>query len=493
LSDDVVGEDELAAEMPDGVGETAKAGLKGPISLRHEERLPPASPQPGEFSAKELAGGSVGDGLTNKTLMKTRQQFELGMVVAMAAFGIGSLPAAGADWPQFRGPNLDGKSTETGIIKSWEQQPPALRWMGEGLGNGYAGLAVVGERIYTCGDFKDGQGVVAVDAKDGKVVWTTVLTEGVPKHGYEGARSTPTVVGDQLWVTTSDGMIACLSTAGKVLWKKSFDKEWGGKMMSGWGFAESVLVDGKAAICTPGGPEAMMVALDKDSGKELWKCQVPEFASNGKPGAGYSSVVISMGAGVKQYVQMTGRGVIGVRAADGKFLWGYGHTANGVANISSPVIEGDYVFSSTAYGAGAGLVKLEKDGAGVKATEVYFLKPDVLQNHHGGMVLVDGYIYCGHKQNGGDLVCLELKTGKFMWGPIKAPGKGSACVTYADGHLIFRYQNGLVVLVEATPKEFRVKGSFTPQFQEKESWAYPVVAGGRLYLREQDKVMCYQL
>ena len=190
---------------------------------------------------------------------------------------------------------------------------------------------------------------------------------------------------------------------------------------------------------------------------------------------------------------MTGRGVIGVRAADGKFLWGYNNSANGVANISSPVIAGDDVFSSSAYGAGAGLVKLTKDGDGVKAEEVYFLKADQLQNHHGGMLLVDGYIYCGHKQNGGDLLCIELKTGKFAWGPIKGLGKGSAAVTYADGHLIFRYQDGLLALVEATPKEFKLKGTFKPKFQQKESWAHPVVSGGKLYLREQDKLMCYQL
>lgn len=425
--------------------------------------------------------------------MNTADRFRLGMMVSMAGFALGNSPATGKDWPQFRGPERDGKSTETGIIKSWEQQPPELLWMGEGMGNGYAGVAVVGERIYTTGDFKDGQGVVAINAKDGKVLWSTVLTEGVPKHGFEGSRCTPTVLGKYLWVTTSNGMIACLGTDGKVVWKKSFDKEWGGRMMTGWGYAESVLVDGQAAICTPGGPEAMMVALDKDSGKELWKCKVPEYGKNGKPGAGYGSAVISMAAGVKQYVQMTGHGVIGVRAADGKFLWGYDRTVNDVANITMPVIAGDQVFSSTAYGAGAGLVKLEPDGDGVKAQEVYFLKPDVLQNHHGGMVLVDGYIYCGHKQNGGEPRCFDLKTGKSMWESAKAPGKGSAAVTYVDGHLIFRYQNGLVALVEANPQEFRLKGTFMAKFQERESWAYPVVSGGRLYLREQDKLMCYQL
>jgi len=426
--------------------------------------------------------------------MKTTYRNKLGLAVSLAGMVIGAGSATGKDWPQFRGPERDGKSSETGIIKSWESKAPALVWMGEGMGSGYAAVAVVGDRLYTTGDQKDGQAVVAVNAKDGKVVWSTTLTEGPPKHGFDGSRCTPTVVGDHLWVTTSNGQIACLTTDGKVVWKKDF-KEWGGRMMSGWGFAESVLVDGNAAVFTPGGPDAMMVALDKDTGKELWKSKVPKFGDNkGKDGAGYSSIVISQGAGVKQYVQMTGHGVIGVRASDGKFLWGYDKTANDTANISSPVIVGaDHVFSSSAYGAGAGLVKLSKDGDGVKAEEVYFLDRDQLQNHHGGMVLVNGYVYCGHKQNGGDLVCIDIKTGKFAWGPIKGLGKGSAAVTYADGHLIFRYQNGLVALVAANPKEFKLEGTFKQEFQQKDSWAYPVVSGGKLYLREQDKLMCYQL
>ena len=426
--------------------------------------------------------------------MKTTDCYKLGLLVSLAGMVLWGGVAAGKDWPQFRGPNLDGKSTETGIIKgSWEPQAPKLLWMGEGMGKGYAAVSVVGERVYTTGNLKDGQGVVAVNAKDGKVLWTTVLTEGAPKHDCEGSRCTPTVVGNHLWVTTSNGSIACLTTDGKLVWQKNFEKEWGGRMMSGWGYAESVLVDGNVAVCTPGGPDAMMVALEKDTGKEVWKCKMPEIGGKGRDGAGYSSIVISMGAGVKQYVQMTGRGVIGVRAADGKFLWGYNNSANDVANISSPVIAGDHVFSSSAYGAGAGMVKLEKDGDGVKATEVYFLNAGALQNHHGGMVLVDGYLYCGHKQNGGDPKCIDIKTGKSMWGQVKPPGAASAAVTYADGHLIFRYQDGLLVLVEATPREFKMKGSFKPAFQEKESWSYPVVSGGRLYLREQDKLMCYQL
>ena len=250
----------------------------------------------GKF-VQEVAGGERFQQAITENKMKTTDRIKLGMMVSMAGLALGGPPAAANDWPQFRGPTLDGKSTETGILTSWEQKAPELLWLGEGMGSGYAGVAVVGERIYTTGDLPDGQGVVAVNAKDGKVLWTTVLTQGAPKHGFEGSRCTPTVVGDHLWVTTSNGTIACLTTAGKVVWTKHFDQEWGGKMMSGWGFAESVLVDGPAAVCTPGGADAMMVALDKTTGKELWKCKVPAFGDKGKDGAGYSSVVISQGRG----------------------------------------------------------------------------------------------------------------------------------------------------------------------------------------------------
>ncbi len=221
---------------------------------------------------------------------------------------------------------------------------------------------------------------------------------------------------------------------------------------------------------------------------------MPEIGNKGRDGAGYGSVVMTNAAGVKQYVQMTGRGVIGVRASDGKFLWGYNKVANGTANIPSPVVAGEHIFCSTGYGTGAALLRLRKKGlAEVEAEEVYFLKPKDLQNHHGGMVLHNGYIYCGHGHNDGRPICIDIETGEAAWGPEKGPGNGSAGVVYADGHLVFRYQSGHVGLIEATETGYKLKGSFMPEHKEKESWAHPVISGGRLYLREQDKLMCYQL
>lgn len=408
------------------------------------------------------------------------------------------IESSAKDWPQWRGPDRTGLSTETDVIKDWGKSPPKLLWNVEGAGKGFSSVSIADGVLYTTGNFhgdKKGQGVSAFSIKDGKLLWTTAVTDEAPKHGYDGARSVPTIDDGHLYITTSNGMIACLSTDGKIVWTKDFKKDFDGKMMSGWGFSESPLIDGDRVLCTPGGEKAFIVSLDKKTGATKWKSKVDsgDLGSKGKDGAGYGSLVISNGGGVKQYVQMTGRGLIGVRAKDGRFLWNYNKVANSTANIPTPIAHGDFIFGSTGYGTGSALVKLSKLGSGAKAEEVYFLKPKTLQNHHGGMVLVNGHIYCAHKHNGGDPICLELETGEVKWGPEKGAGHSSACVTYVDGHLIYRYESGHVALVKATPKGYELKGSFMPAHQESKSWAHPVVSDGKLYLREQNRIMCYQL
>ncbi len=416
--------------------------------------------------------------------------------LALSCLGALSNLTQAKDWPQWRGPDRTGLSSETGVIKTWEKSAPKLLWNVEGSGRGFSSVSIAEGVLYTTGNFKgdkEGQGVSAFSIKDGKLLWQTPVTDFVPEHGYGGARSAPTVDGDRLYLTTSNGVIACVSTKGKLLWSKDFKKEWNGKMMSGWGFSESPLVDGDRVVCTPGANEAFMVSLDKKTGATKWKSKLGEVGKKGKDGAGYGSIVISNGGGVKQYVQMTGRGVIGVRAKDGRFMWNYNKVANSTANIPTPIADGDHIFCSTGYGTGSALLKIVPKGSGAIAEEVYFLKPKTLQNHHGGMVLVDGHIYCGHKHNGGDPICIEMKSGEVKWGPEKGPGHGSACITYVDGHLIYRYQSGHVSLVKATPKGYEFKGSFMPVHQEAESWAHPVVSDGKLYLREQNRIMCYEL
>lgn len=403
------------------------------------------------------------------------------------------------DWPQFRGPERANRSSETGLFQSWGAQGPKLLWMAEGLGSGYASVAVVDGVAYTSGNFDDSQSVVAIDTQSGSLLWKQAITDRAPKHGYEGSRTTPTVDGDRLYVVSSDGKVVCMAKAdGSIRWQRDF-KDWDGKMMSGWGFSESPLVDGDLLICTPGGSKGMLVALNKNTGDDVWASTLPSMKDqeglNGKPlqnGAGYASPVISNGGGVKQYIQLVGRGLIGVRASDGELLWVYDRVANGTANIPTALVEGDYVFTSTAYNTGSALLKLSSVGSQkVNAEEVYWLDANQLQNKHGGMVLVDGHIYCGHGNGNGLPICVDMKSGEIAWGPIRAEGNGETSVVYADGHVIFRRENGTVILAKATPAKFDVVQTFEPEYQEGKTWAHPVIANGKLYLREQGKLMCY--
>lgn len=405
-------------------------------------------------------------------------------------------PSSG-DWPQWRGHNRENKSSYQGINTDWNASPPKLLWKVDGLGGGYASVSIQGDRLYTTGNLPTGQNVIAVNLKTQKVLWSQPITKEVPKHGYDGSRCTPTIDGDRLYAVSSDGGITCLKAAnGQIVWHHDF-KDWGGQMMSGWGFSESPLVDDKHVLCTPGGKDALVVCLNKTNGKLVWKSAVPDAGEAGKPGAGYSSLVISEAAGVKQYVTLVGRGAVGIRAKDGKHLWTYNKVANGTANIPTCLVTGDYVFTSSGYGdGGSALLKLSKEGDGVKAEEVYYFRSNELQNHHGGMVLVDDYIYMGHGHNKGFPVCVDLKTGKTVWEASKESrdiGNGSAGITYVDGHLIFRYQSGQVALIEATPSGFHLKGTFTPEIVEREGWAHPVVVDGKLYLREQNHLMVYDI
>jgi outer membrane protein assembly factor BamB len=236
-----------------------------------------------------------------------------------------------------------------------------------------------------------------------------------------------------------------------------------------------------------------MAALDKKTGAVLWTTPMPPVQGKGKDGAGYSSIVISNAAGVKHYVQLAGRGLIGVHAETGKLLWGYNKIANDTANIPTPIVFRDYVFCSTGYQTGAAFLKLSRSGTGVTAQEVYFVPHDKLQVHHGCMILHGAYIYCGHGNNQGFPVCWDLKANRAAWGPLRGPGSGSAAVTYADGHIYYRFENGIMALVEANPQEYRLKGTFRIATVNGKSWPHPVISDGKLYLRDEDNLHCYDV
>ncbi|MBX9602309.1 MAG: PQQ-like beta-propeller repeat protein [Bryobacteraceae bacterium] len=405
-----------------------------------------------------------------------------------------ALSCFAADWPAWRGPNRDAVSGEQGLLKQWPAGGPPLAWRASGLGRGFSSIAIAGNRIYTLGDRSDGQYALALNLADGKQVWATKVGP-VWEDEYGGPRGTPAVDGDRLYVVGTEGDLLCLDAAsGRERWRRSLPGDFGGRMMSVWKFSESPLIDGGRVIVTPGSPQAMIAALDKLTGKEVWRAAVPSAGPQGKDGAAYSSVVISNGAGVKQYIQLTGRGLVSVRADDGKPLWTYNRIANDVANIPTPIVRGDYVFTSTGYGTGSALLKLEKTANGVQVQEQYWLGANQFQNHHGGMVLVGDYLYAGQGHNNGLPICIEFLTGKIRWGGNQRnEGRGSAAVLYADGHLYFRYQNGKMMLIEATPEGYREKGIFDIPNVRNPSWSHPVIHDGKLYLREQDTLFVYNI
>ena len=413
------------------------------------------------------------------------------------AFLLSTLVAgnARADWPQFRGPNRDAQSAEKGLLQQWPVGGPRLAWQVSGLGGGYSSVSIQNGRLFTMGDLGADQFVIALSLDAKTIQWKTRIGPAWTDDSYAGPRGTPTADGELVYAIGTEGDLVALEAAtGKVRWKKSLTGDFAGRMMSGWKWAESPLVDGDRLVATPGGESALMVCLEKATGKEIWRTKPGEMGRAGRDGAGYSSIVISNGAGVKQYVQLMGRGVVGVRASDGKFLWTYNRVANDTAIISTPLISGDYVFSATGYQTGSGLLKLTKAGDGVTATEQYFLDGKTFQNHHGGMVLVDGHIYAGQGHRMGLPICIELATGRKVWGgDIRNDGKGSAAVAYADSHLIFRYESGLVMLIEATPAGYKEKGQFQIPGGSPLSWSYPAIEGGRLFLRDQDRLLVYDI
>jgi len=409
----------------------------------------------------------------------------LGIAAAFAATAF----AAEGDWYQWRGPQRDAICRETGLMKTWPEGGPKLLWKIDTLGMGYSSISIADGRIFTMGDRRRVQCVIAYDLKTQKELWATPI--GGPHR--DGSRCTPTVDGELVYAIGTDGVLGCFQVAdGTLVWKKDFGREFGGKMMSGWRWSESPLIDGEKVLCTPGGPDAAMVALNKKTGAVIWKAAVPSLGGKGKNGAGYSSIVIGHGAGVKQYVQLFGKGVFGVEAETGKFLWGYNRVANGVANIPTPIVSGDYVFASTQYSTGSALLKLSKSGDGVKAEEVWWLGDDEFQNHHGGVVLVDGHFYGGTNKNGGPPTCIEMKSGKILW-QEKAPARGSAAYLHADGRFVVRYESGPVTLVDATPKAHKIVSRFTPPKSKGPAWAHPVIHDGKLYLRHAELLMCYDI
>ena len=383
------------------------------------------------------------------------------------------------DWPQWRGPMRSGVSPETGLLQQWPAAGPSRVWSATNLGAGFGSIAVSGDRVFVQGMQKTQSLVTALSRADGKVVWIRPIGRASDNYMGPGARGTPTVEGDRLYVLTESGDLACLRVQdGSVVWQRNILQDFGGRNI-GWLISESPLVDGGNVIVTPGGRGAGVVALDKMTGKTVWTAK--ELSDE----AGYSSPIVADVQGVRTIMTLTGQAGVGVRASDGKLMWRYERVANNTANITTPIFHENKVFYSSNYGVGGALLNLRVEGGEVRAQEAYFTRE--MQNHHGGIVLVNGYLY---GFNNAILTCLEFGTGKVMW-RHRSVGKGS--LASADGHLYLLSEDQVVGLAEATPAGYREKGRFTIADQGWPSWAHPVVAGGRLYIRNQGILSAYNI
>lgn len=540
------------------------------------------------------------------------------------------------DWPQWQGTDRTAHSKETGLLKEWPKDGPPLVWKINALGGGDSTPSVAGGRIYGMSHRGADEFVWALAEKDGKEIWAVRVA---PAHATswpqskEGPSATPTVDGDRLYVMGLAGNVVCLQAAdGKIIWQRNLKTDFNGRSPM-WDFRESPLVDGERVICTPGGAETTMVALNKLTGETIWKTLVPDRGTGAGPqnpgmganrpslmlndpvlsaldadhnkeisaeelaasvavlgkldknqdgtlsedevtlqmgerggqgegqrrrrgpgimrmikvhsaldadesgvideaeiknavaalqkldtnrdgklteeeaglknmgpqetGAAYASATVMEFGGQRQYVQFLATTVAGVAADDGKLLWRYDKPANGMRlNISTPIYHDGQVFATSAYGAGGGMARLNKNGKGeFTAEEVWFSK--AMENHHGGVILHDGALFGANGGNGGGyLACLDFKTGEVLWNEKDADKrrvtKGS--VAFADGRIYYRTEEGPIVLIEPSRKEYMERGRFNqPERTDKPAWAHPVVANGKLYIRDQDTLFCYDV
>ncbi len=414
----------------------------------------------------------------------------LGLLVLGALSASASLVLAAdvGDWPRWRGPNGDGICEEKGLLTQWPSDGPPLAFQSKGLGGGFSSVSIAGDRIFTMGEANGSSSIVCLNRKDGSVLWKSPFGRGEPN-------CTPTVDDDRVYGLSRDGVLACINTSdGRVLWQKNFVSDFGGSEPT-WGYSESPLIDGNTLVCTPGSQQAHLIGLDKMTGRVLWQAALDSSLQlRGHGGAGYASPVISNGGGVKQYITLTGKGVVSVDAKSGKIIWIYDKISNGTANIPTPIVFKDYVLCSSGYDdGGTALLKLAKNRNTIGWQEVYYFPAKQTQNHHGGMILHNGHVYMGHGHNNGFPLCMNFMSGKDAWRPGRGPGQESAAIAFADGHLYFRYQNGVMALIEATPSAYKLKSKFKLAVVNRESWPHPVIAGGMLYIRDQDDLLVYDV
>jgi len=407
-----------------------------------------------------------------------KRRFLLPVRIALLSLALGLVAQAMAQtaalWPQWRGPNRDGISKETGLLKQWPAEGPPLVWKATGAGRGYSSFSIADGKLYTMGLRGNREFVIAFDIATGKEAWATAHGSAFRNDRGDGPRGTPTVDGDRVYALGGNGDLSALDAkTGKIVWTKNVLKEFDGQNIT-WGISESPLVLGNKVLLNPGGPGASIVALNKADGSVIWKSQSDK--------AGYSSGIPVEINGTTQVVFFTSERAVGLDAKDGRLLWDYSRPANNVANVATPIVRANRVFISSDYGTGGGVVEIKPDN---KAQEVWFTKD--MRNHHSSSVLIGDYLY---GFSSAILTAIKFDTGEIAWRD-RSVGKGS--LVYADGNLYCFSENGVVGLVEATPTGYKEKGRFRIPQDSLPTWTHPVVAGGRLYLRDQDTIYAFDV
>jgi len=416
---------------------------------------------------------------------------------ALLALPFALVAALADDWPQFRGPGRNGISAEKGLTTSWNKEGPPVLWKIDTLGMGYSAPAVVGDTLYILGSDDQTEYLLALDTATGKKRFETPLGELYSNPWGGGPRGTPTVDGQRVYALGAKGGLVCADAkTGKTLWKVDLVADLGGVLKTyaypNWGYVESPLVDDKHVYITPGGPKGTMAALDKKTGKVVWRST--EWTDE----IDYVSPIKHTVAGTPMLIQMTGAHVAGLTPAEGKILWKFPREAK--ITISSPLAKGNLVFVASSYSVGCDLIRLTpKDDGTFEAKAVYDeAKRKLMQNHHGGMILLEDYVY-GYSDSRG-WSCLQLESGEVAWKSMKL-GKGS--VVYADGHLwCYAEEDGTLAVLEASPRGYQEKRRFRiaqpskrprPERNKSNVWPHPVIAHGKLYLRDQESLVCYNL
>ncbi len=417
-----------------------------------------------------------------------------------------TMPIQAADWPQWRGPDRDGVSKETGLLQSWPKGGPQLLWTFENAGIGFSCPSIVGDRLYTMGTRNGVAEIFCLDVNTSKEIWSTKIGptfDGNILWGG-GPRSTPTVDGEYVYGLTGNGVLACVKAKdGELVWKVDFQKDFGGEMMTEWGYSESVLIDGDKLICAPGSTKkGTFAALNKKTGEVLW------FSSELKDKASYSSLMPAEIGGVKQYIGLSysddldSAAVASIAAKDGKLIWYFPLDSGAIDTAApTPIIKGDQVYVTVGFSTGAFLLEITKEGEKFKVENLYSSSARrSLKNTHGGVVNIGDYIY-GHSESLG-WVCQKWDTGRKIWYErfkLQCNASGSICA--AEGNLYLYSDYGEAVLLKATPEGWQEQGRFAipkksvppPNSRARKIWTHPVIANGRLYLRDQEYIFCYDI